>query len=237
MNTAAKVMIGVSALVGGAMAVAWATSRRRSDIRGPEVQTMQNVPKPKVSREIKTAHGTVKAYSRSKLPIRERLAIIQDLVAKGVSGEDLPVMRKLALEVTAGCEARDDKCEARAIYDWVRRHVRYTGDIAPHKINGRHGSVESVDLFQTAKQTVEFQGGDCDDHTTLVATLAILNGIPAKLRVTSPYKFGEDNYTHIYPVLGLPKNDPTRWVAADTTLPGNRFGVQAPYAKGLDVIA
>ncbi len=236
MNTAAKVMLGVSAVVGSVIAVTYVSRKRRPELLG-RTQVVPNVSKPRPVREVKGRAGTVKQYRKGKLPIRERLAIIQDLIAKGVSGEDLPIMRKLALQITSGCAARDDKCEARAIYDWVRRNVRYTGDIAPHKINGRHGPVESVDLFQSAKQTAEFQGGDCDDHTTLVSTLAILNGIPARLRVTSPYKWGEDNYTHIYPVLGLPKNDPSKWVAADTTLPGDRFGVQVPYAKGLDVVA
>lgn len=238
MDTAAKVLIGMAIGTVGVVGVAYAVSRNKRQLGRPGAseKVHPKVPTPKALKATKTkSGGKVTVYSKPDLPIRERLAIIQDLVARGVSGEDLPAMRKLALQVTAHCDARDDKCEARAIYDWVRKNIRYSGDIAPHKLPS--GDVDSVDLFQTAKQTADFKGGDCDDHSILVSTLAILNGIQARLRVTSPYKWGQDNFTHIYPVLGLPKNDPKKWVAVDTTLPGDKFGVEYPYAKNLDVMA
>jgi transglutaminase-like putative cysteine protease len=237
MDTAAKVLIGVAVGTAGILGVA-ALVARRQGLGGDVHDLEENAEMPTPIAVSKSPDGTtVRVFSKKKLPIKERLAIIQDLIAKGTSGPDLPKMRALALQITRGCPARDDKCEAKAIYDWVRRNVRYTGDIAPHKVGGRKGPVESVDLFQTAKQTADMGGGDCDDHTTLVATLAILNGIQARLRVTSPYKWGDDNFTHIYPVVGLPKNDPSKWVTVDTTLPGDRFGVEVGYSKSLDVMA
>jgi len=234
MDTAAKVALGVAAGTVGLLGIAYFTSRSRSLKGGVET----SVPKPKANKVSKAPGGqTVKVYSDKKLPIKERLAIIQDLIAKGTSGPDLPAMRKLALQITSKCVARDDRCESEAIYDWVRKNIRYTGDIAPHKVGGRNGKEESVDLFQTAKQTVDFGGGDCDDHSTLVATLMILNGIQTRLRVTSPYKWTKEAFTHIYPVIGLPKNDPKKWIGVDTTLPGNYYGKEWPYAQHLDVMA
>lgn len=69
-----------------------------------------------------------------------------------------PRMRQLGLSVTRSCPARDDKCELRAIFDFVTRNVRYTGDIA------------LKDTFQSALRTLQFAGGDCFPQGTLFVT-------------------------------------------------------------------
>lgn len=176
------------------------------------------------------AGGMKVEHRRSaEMPIEERVASIQDLVWKGVQD---PRMRKLALQVTKHCPERDGLCEARAVYAYVKKHVRYTGDVAPIKM-GRNGPVEGVDLFQVGKRTLEFGGGDCDDQSILVATLLAHNGITPRLRVTASSRNGEDE--HIYPLAGLPKTAPEKWVALDTTLPGsNEFGTEYPAGRITD---
>jgi hypothetical protein len=172
-------------------------------------------------------------YRKKDLPIEERVAILQDMIHKSVQ---VPSMRKLSLQVTKKCKARDTACESRAIHDWIEKNIRYTGDIAPHKL-GRHGPVEGVDLFQRADRTVEFEGGDCDDHVVANCTMAILNGIPCRVKVTSPNKGKKDDYAHVYAMHGVPKNSPRRWVPSDTTLPGkNSYGIEAPHGKSLTFI-
>jgi hypothetical protein len=84
-------------------------------------------------------------------------------------------------------------------------------------------------------RTVEFGGEDCDGHTVVTTTLLSLNGIPAKFRITAPTK--SSDWAHIYGLAGLPKTRPQRWVALDTTLPGNMFGREAPNAKHMDFVA
>jgi hypothetical protein len=162
------------------------------------------------------------------MPIEERVASIQDLVWKGVQD---PRMRKLALQITKHCPERDGLCETKAVFDYVKKHVRYTGDVAPVKM-GRNGPIEGVDLFQAGKRTLEFGGGDCDDHSTLISTLLALNGIMPRLRVTAQTRNGEDS--HIYAIAGLPKENPGKWVALDTTLPGHKFGVEYPAGRITD---
>ncbi len=174
--------------------------------------------------------GNMKTTLRASktMPIEERLASIQDLVHKSVQD---PEMRKLALQITASCPERDGECEARAVYDFVKANVRYTGDVAP--IAFPNGEVEGIDLYQSARRTVEFGGGDCDDQDILIATLLALNGITPRMRVIR--EEGGEDWSHIYPIAGLPKNSPSGWIALDTTLPGNnKFGVEVPYAEALD---
>lgn len=175
----------------------------------------------------------VSRFEKKKLPIKERVAILQEMTAAGVKNEDLPINRKHALQITHHCKARDKDCEAKAIYRWNKKNIRYTGDIGPHALYAG-GPVEGVDLFQSARRTREFLGGDCDDHAQKVCTDALLNGLACKYRVTSPRKGSKDDYTHIYAMIGLPNN---RWVAVDTTLPGSRYNIEAPYAKKLDFVA
>ncbi len=169
-------------------------------------------------------------YRDGVMPINQRVGIIQDLVWKSIQD---PRMRKIALKVTKNCPARDGECETRAVFNFVKKNVRYTGDVGSVKM-GRNGPVEGVDLFQSAFRTLEFGGGDCDDHTILNSTLLALNGINPRMRVTAP-KGGA--WQHIYAVAGLPKNNPSGWVALDTTLPRGQAGTEVPYGKKRDFVA
>lgn len=161
------------------------------------------------------------------MPIEERLATIQELVYKSIQD---PEMRKLALQITSSCEARDGQCEAESVYNWVKSNIRYTGDVGA--IKWPSGEVEGIDLYQSARRTTEMLGGDCDDHSILIATLLALNGLTPRLRVMKEAR-GED-FSHIFPIVGFPKNTPTYWTALDTTLPHGQFGEEVPYAEALD---
>lgn len=230
MNTAGVVAIalgGSLAVAGGAVLLA----RRQGGLSGPrrrEGKPLESMP-PESGRR----GATLRGYHRGKMSIKQRVSLLQDLTAKSVKDPD---MRGLALQITGGCEARDGLCEAKAIGAYTKQNIRYTGDIAPHRLGAR-GPVESIDLYQSARRTSEYGGGDCDDHAVFNATMLILNGIPAKFRVTSPYRWGRDNYTHIYTMAGLPKTDPKRWVAVDTTLPDYSLGKEWGFAKNFDAIA
>ena len=129
-------------------------------------------------------------------------------------------MRQIGLEVTHTCAARDDLCELEMIYKFVKTNVRYTGDIT------------DKDTFQSAWRTLQYGGGDCDDAATLCAVLAMENGFKCRFRITS--NTGE-TWDHIYCLAGVAsRGNPHKWVALDTTLPGNRFGQHPPYAKFQD---
>lgn len=67
-------------------------------------------------------------------------------------------MRQIGLEVTKSCPARNDMCELDAIYQFVKRNIRYTGDIT------------MKDTFQSAWRTLQYGGGDCFPEGTLFIT-------------------------------------------------------------------
>jgi hypothetical protein len=170
--------------------------------------------------------GDMKTTLRASrnMPIEERIATIQDLIRKSVQD---PQMRKFALQATMNCPERDQMCEAESIYHFVKQRIRYTGDVGP--IVQHDGSIEGIDLYQSARRTLEFGGGDCDDQAILNSTLLALNGIEPRLRVVRQRK--DPDWSHIY--SGAMING--KFVALDTTLPGNRsFNYETPIAKQID---
>jgi hypothetical protein len=126
------------------------------------------------------------------MPIEERLASIQDLVYKSIQD---PEMRKLALQITSSCPARDGQCEAEAIYNYVKNTVRYSGDIAP--IAWPDGNVEGIDLYQSARRTLlDMHAGDC----LPVGTLLLVEGhrfVPIEDLVPGQRIWGRDAWTRV----------------------------------------
>jgi hypothetical protein len=159
----------------------------------------------------------------------DRVSILRRMVWDGeaafsrrngpIGGLRDPRMRQIGLEVTSSCRARDDMCELDAIYQTVKRNIRYTGDIA------------TEDTFQTAWRTLQIGGGDCDDMAVLCAVLAMENGFVCKFRITSNTGATWD---HIFCLAGVSKVSPRRWVPLDTTLPRGSLGTHPPMAKYRD---
>jgi hypothetical protein len=177
--------------------------------------------------EVRRGGLTLKAWKDGRMGVEERVHLLQGLVAEGVRD---PVMRKLSLGITKGCPARDEICEAKAIFGHVVQNVRYTGDVGEHVVEPG-GKPEAVDLFVTAKRALDFGGDDCDGHAVTNATLGVQNGFPAKFRITSNEGRSWD---HIYAMFGVPKLKPTRWIAIDTTLGPSAFDKEPKQAKHVD---
>lgn len=115
------------------------------------------------------AASTLRSHNVKTLDDRVRL--IRKLIWWGESAFDRsvpetqsggirdPRLRELGLAITRGCRARDDLCELKAIYTFVKTNVRYTGDIA------------MKDTFQSAWRSLQMGGGDCLPLSTLVLCL------------------------------------------------------------------
>jgi transglutaminase-like putative cysteine protease len=230
-------LLGAGAAVTAAGAYAYARSRRKQSGAGGGLGRTGKLPSP-VGRFTDDGY-VMTAYRKQDLPIEERVAILQDLLHRDMQGPHLAKIRKLAMDITRGCEARDTACESRAIYDWMRANIRYTGDVAPHRL-GRDGPVEGIDLFQSPWRTLfDFQAGDCDDFAGADCALATSVGIPCRWVITSPTADKKkDDYSHILPEHGIPAAKPRRYVAADSTLPGgDHYGKIAPHQKALRFVA
>lgn len=230
-------LLGIGALVGGSvLAGVGAYLYQKSKEDGQPVGmtgTADRTGALKLRRETVSGGGmTTNVYRGAQLPIRQRLGIMQEQIAKSVKD---PAAIKLARQMTRHCPDRDNTCVLRAIYDWKRANLRYTGDIAPHKLEKKDGGkVEPVDLFPTAARVAEFGGDDCDGHAIFGSAMGIINGITMHLRVTAPQMSLRENYEHVYELGEVDGKN----VPIDSTLPGGDFfGVTPPHVKSLTVIA
>lgn len=181
------IVIAIGGIVAAGAGAAIAASSRKRVLGGLRGAGLGRADMNRMLRgQVSNADKTTKVYRGDKISIDERVGILQELTARAVKD---PEMSKLARAITgsggqvtfgtrrivvrgANCKPRDSKCEARAIYDWKRKNLRYTGDIAPHVLSfadtGGKRVIEAVDLFKTPMKTIEDGGGDCLPLDTLV---------------------------------------------------------------------
>lgn len=165
-----------------------------------------------------------------------RIWHIRDLTKRSMLDAD--VSRGLALGITRACPRRNDACEIEALWHFAHGvqppafpdgrpnpnaglpNVRYTGDL------------QGYDTFQSARVTLLYGGGDCDDGDILFGTLALGNQFPVKGRITvNP---GGDGWAHIYPLIGFPKHNPRTWIPFDWTLGYHYFGTPPPESRHVE---
>jgi len=128
-------------------------------------------------------------------------AIIGRIVQDGA--KDFYVRQK-AIEIFRqyGVPAKDRLGEVCALFDFVKRNIRYTRDIF------------RVELLHSPRRMLELRAGDCDDMTILLGALLLSTGHPVRL-VLAGFKPNRPHaYTHIY----LEVNVRGRWLAADATM-------------------
>ena len=107
------------------------------------------------------------------------------------------------------CGQRDDACELTQLWNFWVLNVRYLQDAA------------GQDTYQTLRATLEIGGGDCDDFTIGLATLAGAIGYRSIARIIS---VKGDTWDHVYPVIKTRRG----WIALDGTEKGKRPGWEFP---------
>jgi hypothetical protein len=136
-----------------------------------------------------------------------------------------PKVREIALKILAKKNSngkwkvpeKDWHGEVRALYDAWLNNVRYARD--PY----------GMDTYTAVLRTLtQYHGADCDCTTIGLGTLLQSVGYPIKLKVIQTT--GNDTWNHIYLLVGMPPNDPKKWLPADPTS-GRELGYQAP--KGM----
>lgn len=114
-------------------------------------------------------------------------------------------MRQKAIEIFRAyrVQPKDRFGEVCAVFDWVRRNIRYTRDIF------------QVELLHTARRMIELKAGDCDDMTILLGAMLMSTGHPVRLILAGFRPNKPHVYSHIYPEVTVRG----RWIALDATMP------------------
>ena len=151
--------------------------------------------------------------------IEDSLRLIAEQIEKGKSNALAHQVASAVLSQRAGARwaipIGDERRELAALLAWVRANVRYQHDPA------------YLDTFQSAERTIQLARGDCDDMTILLGALAQNAGYPVALRIVD---LGSGEWEHIYPLVGIPAEDPRTWLALDATVSGG-LGWEAPSGR------
>jgi transglutaminase-like putative cysteine protease len=113
-------------------------------------------------------------------------------------------VRQKAIEIFRAYRvpAKDKLGEVWALFDWVRRNVRYTRDIF------------QVELLHTARRLLELKAGDCDDFSILLGSMLVSTGHPVRLALVGFRPHKPHAYSHIYLEVQLGR----RWIPLDATM-------------------
>jgi predicted transglutaminase-like cysteine proteinase len=142
----------------------------------------------------------------------ERINAIRDRIRKG--RVDPKVIAWARAQVSKKCPGRpggwcvpekDTEAEIRAIFNGMRRDVRYTSDVL------------GVDTYVHPRKTLEQRSGDCDDYSALGCSALMSVGIPCRLKVIRTKD--SQTWNHIYIQAGHPKGAPDKWMTLDASVP------------------
>jgi hypothetical protein len=141
--------------------------------------------------------------------VEQTIELIRAVVANGLKD---PFVRQTAGQITANVRSFDELGEVKAIYNWVRSHVRFRKDPVHH---------ESV---ASARWTLTHLFGDCDDiNAVLLPSLLGVLGYECRLITVAGHPEAPQTFTHIYCEVDLGG----RWLPLDAARPGASFG-EAP---------
>jgi transglutaminase-like putative cysteine protease len=122
-------------------------------------------------------------------------------------------VRQRAIQIfrRAGIPPKDRLGEVTAIFQWVKRNVRYTRDIF------------HTELLHSARRMLEVLAGDCDDMTILIGAMLMSTGHPVRIVLAGYRPNKPHSYSHVYPEAYVAG----RWVALDATL-DRPMGTRSP---------
>lgn len=160
----------------------------------------------------KIANGPMKMLKVESPDINDRVEWIIEHINEGKRD---PKVRQIASSILTKKEngdwavkERDWENEIKAVYDYVRKNVRYTRDI------------ENVELFQKARRTLELKIGDCDDLAIIAGSILQNIGYPLLIRVISMN--ADKVFQHVYLMVGVPPGEIKQYIPFDAS---REFGV------------
>ena len=121
------------------------------------------------------------------------------------------------MKIVKNAAPRDYMAEAKKIFDYVKRNVKFVRDI------------RGMETVQTPAVTLfKLKAGDCDDFTTLIGTLLTSIGHRIRIKVVSTVRprrrSGKPPFTHVY----LQDYINGKWVPLDASDRNFSFGFEVP---------
>jgi transglutaminase-like putative cysteine protease len=119
------------------------------------------------------------------------------------------IVRGYTLLAVQGVTPRDWRAEVRALQEWVRDQIEYRMD------------PDQIELVQTPEKTLEFGAGDCDDKATLLASMLLAIGHPARFCAAA---IDGDEFSHVM----VQSKVGEQWIMLETIIAGAPMGWYPP---------
>ena len=129
--------------------------------------------------------------------VKQTLLLMRQLTRQGKRDIRL---RTLAASIVQHLPQKNWIGEIKAIQEYVKNNIRYLRDI------------REVETVQTPDKTLELGYGDCDDKSTLAASLLESIGHPTRFVACG---FSPDSLSHVYVETKLGG----KWISVETTEP------------------
>ncbi len=113
-----------------------------------------------------------------------------------------PAIIQAATGVIFTTPEKNEAAEIRALFEFVRDHVRYTRDVL------------GVETIADPLTTLRRQSGDCDDQVTLLCSLCESVGYPTRFVVAG---YSSQDFEHVYAQIFVYGS----WIDADPTERGD----------------
>ena len=232
MASLGHLVLGLIGIVGGAATVSRGMGHLKRGLKKKQMRARPELgrvaPPPVSKRRVPGGRRVDDAgISKRKLRVRlhdvksldDRMRLIRQKIQQGKLEPEVIEWARKAVTKKCGngwcIPEKDTMGEAKAIFEALRRDVRYTSDVL------------GADTYARASQTLRMHAGDCDDYTITGCSALNAIGIPCAADVIQTK--GSDDWNHIYAMVGLPRVNPTRWVPFDASI-DRPFGWEAPKA-------
>ncbi|MGH8864428.1 MAG: transglutaminase-like domain-containing protein [Burkholderiales bacterium] len=126
----------------------------------------------------------------------QTIAAMRRLIEEGKKD---PAVHETAATILQGVRAFDWNGERRAIYEWVRRNIRFTRD------------VYGKETLHSAREILRLRIGDCDDYTVLLCALLATVGHKTRIVTISSNDEDPEQFSHVYPEVFAEGT----WIAID----------------------
>lgn len=142
----------------------------------------------------------------------QTIALMRKLVNDALN--DSSFVRK-AIEIVRAVPQFDEMGEVHALYNWVKRNIRYTKDPT------------TKEKLYPPQELLKIRAGDCDDISMLLAAFLLAVGYPARWITVSANPAAPEEFSHIYPEAEVPAGS-RNWIALDAARLDSEFGVEPP---------
>lgn len=136
----------------------------------------------------------------------DTIYIMSELACEGAGS---PIVQAAVMQAIRGIPRwAGDRERALAIYNWVKQHVRFVEDeTLLQDLTGQVVSNKELLLTPERLLTMDPPSGDCDDFSTLLASMLLAVDIQVSFVTIAADPSIPDRFSHVYVKANLPRGD------------------------------